>query len=127
MCPVDQALLDLHDVDRADILSRNPSDGVAQTQATDKHAFRSTARDCEFTQQTLGGGFAAIHGEDAIDDQLFSTGPFADPPPQDDLASRPSVPGDGLNRLHLIAPLAEARCINGSLRSLRCSLEAAVF
>ena len=39
MCPIDQTLLDLHDVDHADILGRYLGDGIAKTQATDKHAF----------------------------------------------------------------------------------------
>jgi hypothetical protein len=57
-------------------------------------------RHCEVGQQTFGGGFAAVHGKDAINDQFFHGAAVTTPAPQDDLASRAMVAGDSVDNLH---------------------------
>ena len=54
----------------------------------------------EFRQQAFSVGFAAVNGECTVDDQLFDIATIPHPTAQHDLASRPVVTGDGLNRLH---------------------------
>ena len=69
--PIDQALLDLDDIDRVDLEGRQRRDCVAQAQAADQDTVRATARQRELGEQAFGSGFAAVHGECAVDDQLF--------------------------------------------------------
>jgi len=44
---------------------------VAQAQAADQDTVRATARQRELGEQAFASGFAAVHGECAVDDQLF--------------------------------------------------------